>query len=96
MSGLPRYCKKLSAKGPQLCIEADGNTYLIHMLAKQETHMNAKSTVLGLVPAKLSTRVIITLSMFVLLSAEEMVKPPMRSMMVGLNMTENTYLGKMQ
>jgi len=56
--------------------------------------MNAKRTVLGLVPAKLRTRVIITLSMFVLLSAEDMVKPPMRSMMVGLNMTEKTYLGE--
>lgn len=33
-----------------------------------------------------------TLSMFVLLSAEDIVKPPIRSMMVGLNMIEKTYL----
>ena len=67
-------------------------TLLIHMLAKQETPMNESNTVLGRVPAKLSTRVINTRSMLVLLSADAMVKPPIRSMMVGENMTEKMYL----
>lgn len=67
-------------------------TLLIHMLAKQLTPMKAKSTVLGLVPARLKTLVIITRSMFVFDSAEEIVKPPMRSIIVGENITENIYL----
>jgi hypothetical protein len=66
--------------------------YLIHILAKHETPMKANSTVFGRVPARLSTRVINIRSMFVLLRADEIVKPPIRSMMVGENMTENTYL----
>jgi hypothetical protein len=65
---------------------------LIHMLAKHETPMKARRTVRGLVPAKLSTLVISTRSMLVLLSADEMVKPPIRSMMVGENMVEKTHL----
>jgi len=67
-------------------------TLLIHMLAKHDTPMKASKTVLGRVPAKLSTRVIKTRSILVLLSAEEIVKPPMRSMIVGENITENMYL----
>ena len=47
---------------------------------------------LGRVPARLKTRVIITRSMLVLLNADEMVKPPIRSMIVGENMMEKTYL----
>jgi hypothetical protein len=54
--------------------------------------MNASRTVLGRVPARLNTRVIKSRSMFVLLNAEAMVNPPMSSMIVGENMTENTYL----
>lgn len=54
--------------------------------------MKARSTVLGRVPAKLKTRVMITRSMLVLLSADEMVKPPIRSMIVGENMIEKTDL----
>jgi hypothetical protein len=46
----------------------------------------------GLVPAKLSTLVINTRSMLVLLNADEMVKPPMRSMIVGENIIEKTHL----
>ena len=69
-------------------------TLLIHMLAKQATPMNASRTVLGRSPARLSTRVIRTRSMAVLLSAEAIVKPPMRSMIVGENMTEKTCLRK--
>jgi hypothetical protein len=68
------------------------STHLIHMLAKHATPMTDSSTTLGRVPAKLSTRVINTRSMFVLESAAAIVKPPMRSMMVGENMTEKTQL----
>lgn len=67
-------------------------TLLIHILAKHDTPMKARRIVLGFVPAKLKTRVIKTRSMFVLLNADEMVNPPMSSMMVGENMIENTYL----
>lgn len=67
-------------------------TNLIHILAKHDTNMNASNTVRGFVPAKLSTRVINTRSMLVFDSAEEMVKPPMRSMIVGENMVENMNL----
>lgn len=62
------------------------------MLAKQDTPMKVSSTVLGRVPARVRTFVIKTRSMLVLLSAAEMVKPPMRSMIVGENMLENTNL----
>ena len=47
---------------------------------------------LGLVPARLNTFVIRTRSMFVLLKADEIVKPPMRSIIVGENMLANTNL----
>lgn len=62
------------------------------MLAKQETPMNASKTFLGFVPATLRTRVIRILSIFVLLRADDIVNPPMRSIMVGENMIEKTYL----
>jgi hypothetical protein len=62
------------------------------MLAKHATPMTASSTTLGRVPAKLSTRVINTRSMFVLESAAAIVKPPMSSMIVGENITENIQL----
>lgn len=64
------------------------------MLAKHETPMKASRTVRGLVPAKLSTFVISTRSMLVLLRAEEMVNPPMRSMMVGENIIEKIHLAR--
>ena len=69
-------------------------THLIHILAKQETHMKDSITVLGRVPAKLSTRVMMIRSMFVLLNALESVKPPRRSMIVGENMWAKTNLPK--
>jgi hypothetical protein len=69
-----------------------GVTNLIHILAKQETPIKANSTELGLEPAKLKTLVINIRSMLVLLRAEEIVNPPIRSMIVGENMTENIYL----
>lgn len=68
------------------------STHLIHMLAKHATPMTASSTTLGRVPAKLSTRVINTRSMFVFESAAAIVKPPIRSMIVGENITEKTQL----
>jgi hypothetical protein len=67
-------------------------TDLIHILAKQDTPMNARRTVLGRVPARLSTRVIKTRSMLVLLRADAMVNPPMSSIMVGENITEKMNL----
>jgi hypothetical protein len=82
-----KYLGKYSWQADERC-----QTYLIHILAKQETPMNARRTVLGRVPARLNTRVIKSRSMFVLLNAEEMVNPPMSSMIVGENMIENTYL----
>lgn len=62
------------------------------MLAKHDTAIKAKRTVRGFEPAMLNRRVINIRSIFVLLSAAEIVKPPMSSMMVGENMTENMYL----
>ena len=65
------------------------------MLAKQDTPMKDRMTMLGFVPAKLKSLVIRTRSMLVLLRAEAIVKPPIRSMMVGENICEKTYLGEM-
>ena len=68
------------------------NAHLIHILAKHETPMNARSTVLGRVPAMLSTLVIRTRSIAVLLRADAIVNPPINNMIVGENMTEKIYL----
>jgi len=68
---------------------------LIHMLAKQDTPMNVRRTVLGRVPARLRMRVINTRSIFVLLRADEIVKPPMSNIIVGENIMEKTYLKQM-
>lgn len=54
--------------------------------------MKDKRTTLGFVPAKFRIFVIRMRSMFVLLNADEMVNPPIRSIMVGENICENTYL----
>lgn len=62
------------------------------MLAKHDTPIKANRTVLGLEPAMLNSRVINIRSMFVLLNAAEIVKPPMRSMIVGENITEKMCL----
>jgi hypothetical protein len=70
-------------------------TLLIHMLAKQDTPMNDNKTVLGRVPAKLRTRVISRRSIFVLLSADAIVNPPISNMIVGENITEKIYLQKL-
>ena len=66
---------------------------MIHMLAKHDTAIKAKRTVLGFEPAMLNSRVINIRSMFVLLNVAEIIKPPMRSMIVGENITENMCLG---
>ena len=58
--------------------------------------MNASSTVLGRVPAMLSTLVMRTRSIAVLLKADAIVNPPINSMMVGENMTEKMYLDMMR
>lgn len=71
-------------------------TCLIHMLAKHETPINASKTVLGRVPAILSTFVMRTRSIAVLLRADAIVNPPINSMMVGENMTEKIYLAVMR
>lgn len=57
--------------------------------------MKQSKTTLGRVPAKLNILVIKNLSMFVLLNAEAMVKPPISSIIVGENMTEKMYLSVM-
>ena len=54
--------------------------------------MKYRRTMLGRVPAKLRSRVISRRSIFVLLIAEAIVKPPISNMIVGENMTLNTYL----
>jgi len=70
------------------------NTDLIHMLAKQDTPINAKRTVFGSEPARLKTLVIIIRSIFALLKADDMVNPPIRSMIVGENITEKIHLDR--
>lgn len=67
-------------------------TLLIHMLAKHDTPITESNTTLGLVPAKLNTRVMSSRSMLVLLRADAIVNPPIKSMIVGENMTEKMYL----
>jgi hypothetical protein len=62
------------------------------MLAKHETPINASKTVLGRVPAILSTLVMRTRSIAVLLRADAIVNPPINSIIVGENMTEKMYL----
>jgi hypothetical protein len=77
----------------EYCFNQRGvDTHLINILAKHATPMNASSTVLGRDPARDSIRVIRIRSMFVLESAEEMVKPPISSMIVGENIIEKIKL----
>jgi hypothetical protein len=67
-------------------------TLLIHMLAKAATNMFVTSTIRGFVPALLSTKVAILFAMSYFDSAAAMVKPPSRSMIVGVHMAANIYL----
>jgi hypothetical protein len=82
---------KVTTRGTET-MGACESPHLIHMLAKHATPMTASSTTLGRVPAKLSTRVINTRSIFVFESAAAIVKPPMSSIIVGENITENIQL----
>ena len=66
------------------------------MLAKHETPIKLKSTIFGRVPAKLSTLVTRTRSMFVLLIADAIVKPPISSIIVGENICLKMYLKKIK
>lgn len=69
-------------------------TLLIHMLAKHDTHIKANKTTDGLVPARLRTRVMRMRSILVLLNADDIVNPPMRSMIVGENIAEKMNLNR--
>jgi len=66
-------------------------TLLIHMLANVATNMLVNRTVLGFVPALLSTKVAILLAMLYFDSAAAMVKPPRSNMMTGSHIAENMY-----
>ena len=55
------------------------------------TNIFTSSTVLGFVPALLSTSVAIILAILDLDNAAAMVKPPSRSMITGVHMAEKTY-----
>jgi len=67
-------------------------TLLIHIEAKQATPICINSTKLGFVPARLRILVAMITSIRVLLSAAAMVKPPMRSMIVEVNIWEKMNL----
>lgn len=67
-------------------------TLLIHILATIATNMFVTSTVLGFVPALLSTNVAIILAMLYLESAAAIAKPPSSSMMTGVHIAEKMYL----
>jgi hypothetical protein len=62
------------------------------MLAKVATHMSTRRTTLGFDPAALRMRVAVMTSSLVLERTAAMVKPPMRSIMVGENIWEKMYL----
>lgn len=66
-------------------------TLLMSMLAKAATNIFAMSTVLGFVPALLSTNVAIRLSILVLDKAAARVKPPSNSMMTGVHIAAKMY-----
>lgn len=66
-------------------------TLLISMLANAATNMLARSTVLGVVPALLRTKVAIRLSILHLDSAAAKVNPPSKSIMTGVHMAEKMY-----
>ena len=67
-------------------------TLLIHIEAKVATNINTSNTTLGRLPAALRIRVAVMTSRRVLESTAAMVKPPIRSMIVGENICEKMYL----
>lgn len=66
-------------------------TLLIHILANAATNIFVTSTVLGLVPALLNTRVAILFAMSYLDRAAATVNPPSKSMMTGVHIAEKIY-----
>jgi len=67
-------------------------TLLIHILAKAATNMFVISTVRGLVPALLRTKVAILLAMSYFDKAAATVKPPRSNMIVGVHIAAKIYL----
>lgn len=64
-------------------------TLLIHILANMATPIVVNSTVLGFVPALLSTNVAIILAILYLDKAAAIVKPPSNSIITGVHMAAN-------
>ncbi len=67
-------------------------TLLIHILAKAATNIFVTRTVRGFVPALLSTNVAILFAISYLDNAAAIVKPPRRSMIVGVHIAAKIYL----
>ena len=65
-------------------------TLLIHILANIATPILVNNTVLGFVPALLSTNVAIILAILYFDNAAAIVKPPSRSMMTGVHIDAKT------
>lgn len=65
-------------------------TLLIHILATIATNMLVMSTVRGLVPALLRTKVAMSLAIWYLDKAAAIVKPPSNNMMTGVHIAANT------
>jgi hypothetical protein len=65
---------------------------LIHILANVATNMSTSKTTLGRVPAAFKIRVAVMTSRRVFDNTAAMVKPPIRSMIVGENICEKMYL----
>lgn len=67
-------------------------TLLIHILANVATDINTSRTTLGFEPAAFKIRVAVMTSSRVFESTAAIVKPPIRSIMVGENIWEKMYL----
>lgn len=65
-------------------------TLLIHILANIATNIFVNSTVLGFVPALLSTNVAIIFAILYFDKAAAIVKPPSSSMITGVHMAAKT------
>lgn len=66
-------------------------TLLIHILAKAATNILVISTVLGLVPALLSTKVAILLAISYFDNAAATVNPPSNNIITGVHIAEKMY-----
>lgn len=67
-------------------------TLLIHILANAATNILVTSTVLGLVPALLRTKVAILFAMSYFERAAAIVNPPRSNMITGVHMAAKIYL----